>query len=268
MEGWFSIDRALLSHELWLREPFTRGQAWVDMIGLANHADCFIRVRGVIKPIRRGQMGWSQAKLADRWQWSRTKIRAFFDELEKEQQIKQHHDDATCWLTVLNYDMYQLGGQQKKQQEDRQKTAEKDSAGKLVSPNVHGDDVTDDSHEKDRQKTAEKDTNNKKKEEVRTHRERPADEASAVAQAARAGVPAEFAIELFNQLEGRDWVDGAGQPITNFMRHAKYRWNHRLSQLNEQKFKHGNNQQTRKQGPDRNKDTANEGKAGQYKRSV
>lgn len=31
-KGWVSIHRQLCENDLWLSEPFTRGQAWVDMI--------------------------------------------------------------------------------------------------------------------------------------------------------------------------------------------------------------------------------------------
>lgn len=69
-EGWVSIYRKFLSSQMWLSEPFTRGQAWIDLIGLANHEEGFIRVRGIKVTLKRGQVGWSEVKLAERWKWS------------------------------------------------------------------------------------------------------------------------------------------------------------------------------------------------------
>lgn len=106
-QGWFSVSRRLLHHDLWLTEPFTRGQAWVDMIGLTNHKDGFLRVRGILRPVLRGQLGWSEARLAERWQWSRTKVRAFLGELETSEQIKQQKDNQISIITILKYELYQ-----------------------------------------------------------------------------------------------------------------------------------------------------------------
>jgi hypothetical protein len=111
-QGWFSIYRSLISSPLWLTEKFTRGQAWVDMIALANHADGFIRVRGNRVPVLRGQLGWSQIKLAQRWDWSRSKVSLFLNELEKDQKIEQQKDRVTTVISIVNYDYYQNIGQQ------------------------------------------------------------------------------------------------------------------------------------------------------------
>jgi hypothetical protein len=35
----FKIDRKLLESEWWVSEPFSKPQAWVDLIGLANYGD-------------------------------------------------------------------------------------------------------------------------------------------------------------------------------------------------------------------------------------
>jgi hypothetical protein len=121
MEGWMSIHRKLLSSDLWLSEPFTRGQAWADMIGLANHKDGFIRVRGINVTIKRGQVGWSEVRLAGRWKWSRSKIRRFLKELETRQQIEQQKNNVTLLLSIVNYDTYQENDNKK----DSRRTAER-----------------------------------------------------------------------------------------------------------------------------------------------
>jgi len=85
--GYIKLYRRLQSNKLWLSEPFSRGQAWVDMVLLANYKDGFMRKRGVRVDIQRGQLGWSERKLAERWQWSRGKVRRFLKELEKDENI-------------------------------------------------------------------------------------------------------------------------------------------------------------------------------------
>ena len=39
MSGWIKIHRDILYHEIWSDKPFSKGQAWIDLILLANHSD-------------------------------------------------------------------------------------------------------------------------------------------------------------------------------------------------------------------------------------
>ena len=107
MQGWIKLHRSMALHDLWLAEPFSRGQAWVDMLMLANHTDGFIRVNGEKILIQRGQLGWSERKLAERWQWSRGKLRRFFDELKSDHQIVPQKTRRNPIITLINYDMFQ-----------------------------------------------------------------------------------------------------------------------------------------------------------------
>lgn len=107
MIGWVSIHRQMAISDLWLSEPFTRGQAWVDLIMLANHKDGWVRVNGMKVPIKRGQLAWSEGKLGDRWQWSRGKVRRFLGELETAQQIVQQKTRRNPLKTIVNYGLYQ-----------------------------------------------------------------------------------------------------------------------------------------------------------------
>lgn len=117
--GWVKINRSLADNPLWTCEPFTRGQAWVDLIMLANHKDSFFYVRNIKVNVKRGQVAWSEPRLAERWKWSRTKVRKFLKDLEKEQQIIQQKSNVTQVITLVNYDKYQ----NKEQQQDSSKTA-------------------------------------------------------------------------------------------------------------------------------------------------
>jgi biotin operon repressor len=117
-QGWISLHRKLQNNPLWSSEPFTRGQAWVDLILLANHEEGYIYVRDHKIELKRGDVGWSQNRLSERWQWSRTKIRKFLNDLEKEQQIKQLKSKSYTVIRLINYNDYQS----KEQQEDKRKT--------------------------------------------------------------------------------------------------------------------------------------------------
>ncbi len=89
--GYFKIYRRLCESSLWLHKPFSKGQAWIDLINLTNFHDTFIIVRGIKVNVLRGQLARSERLLAKRWGWSRNKLRRFFDYLKVEKQILQCH---------------------------------------------------------------------------------------------------------------------------------------------------------------------------------
>jgi len=122
-KGWIKLYRKLCENPIWTAEKFSRGQAWVDLLLNANHADGYFMVRGNRVDIKRGQIGWSEVKMAARWKWSRTKVRNFLKLLEKEQQIKQQKIPVTSIITILNYEAYQGEEQLKEQQSGQQKNS-------------------------------------------------------------------------------------------------------------------------------------------------
>ena len=122
--GWFLIHRKLFDNDLWLSEKFTKAQAWIDIVGNANHTDKFIFIRGHRIEVKRGQLAWSELTMAKRWRWSRHRVSDFLKYLEKMvQQIEQQKNTFTTLCTVINYDLYQNKGQQKGHQKDIKRTS-------------------------------------------------------------------------------------------------------------------------------------------------
>jgi hypothetical protein len=54
--GYIKLWRRLKDSDLWLKEKFTRGQAWVDLLMLANHREGHIRKRGIRIDLKRNGM--------------------------------------------------------------------------------------------------------------------------------------------------------------------------------------------------------------------
>lgn len=98
------LHRSLLNHWIWLSESFTQGQAWVDMVLLANHASGKMMIKGQLVKIERGQLGRSKLNLAKRWRWSRGKLNRFLSRLEMEHMIVQQAGHLTTVITLCNYD--------------------------------------------------------------------------------------------------------------------------------------------------------------------
>ncbi len=110
--GYIKCWRRLRDSEFWLSEKFTRAQAWVDLLMLANHKDGHFRVRGQRVDVKRGQLAYSELSLAERWKWSRGRVRRYLAELSSKtvQQIVQQKNNVTTLITIINYELYQGDG--------------------------------------------------------------------------------------------------------------------------------------------------------------
>lgn len=108
--GYIKLERKLFESSLWTSEPFTRGQAWVDLIAMANFADRDRFYKGTVQHVERGQVVTSTRTLAERWGWSKKKVSGFLRALERAQMVTR--DGTTKWttLTLVNYGLYQDKG--------------------------------------------------------------------------------------------------------------------------------------------------------------
>ncbi len=120
MKGWISIHRKITENPLWLSEPFTRAQAWIDLLIIANHKDSYIYVRGNKIDIKRGQVGWSIQKLSKRWRWSVGKVNRYLNELKVDRQIDMQKNNVSSVITIVKYEDYQTNGTQTDMQTDMQ----------------------------------------------------------------------------------------------------------------------------------------------------
>ena len=109
-EGWICIYRAIQDDPMYFAEPFTRMQAFIDLILIANHERTTFFKRGIKVTVERGQTVRSEDELALRWKWSRGKVRRFLVELENDTKIVQQKTRLCNCISIVNYDKYQLGG--------------------------------------------------------------------------------------------------------------------------------------------------------------
>ena len=100
-EGWICIYRAIEEDPMYFAEPFTRMQAFIDLILITNHERTVFFKRGIKITVERGQTVRSEDELALRWKWSRGKVRRFL--------VQQKTRLCNC-ISIVNYDKYQLGG--------------------------------------------------------------------------------------------------------------------------------------------------------------
>jgi DNA replication protein DnaD len=114
----------------------------VDLLLLANHSENSFRVRGNLVFVSRGEVARSEDSLAQRWKWSRNKVRRFIAELSEKtaQQIEQQKSPILSKIRIINYNLYQSNDK---------------------------DDTTDDTTERQQKDTNKNDKNDKNDKEVK-----------------------------------------------------------------------------------------------------
>lgn len=132
MQGWVKIHRDLLDNELWSDKPFTKGQAWIDLLLLANHRDKNALLGNCTELVERGSLITSELKLMERWGWGRKKVKLFLNFLESQKMIERNANNKRTAITIVNYGFYQDCDLPKEQQKDSKRTAKeqrRDSTG-------------------------------------------------------------------------------------------------------------------------------------------
>ena len=121
--GFFKVDRQVFEHWLWEDKPFSKGQAWIDLIGLANYEDGKTAYQGEVIQCERGTVYRSFSYLANRWGWSRKKVKAFIDLLESDGMVTTKVTTHRTTITLVNYGKFQDRGTTKVTTEEQQKNS-------------------------------------------------------------------------------------------------------------------------------------------------
>lgn len=107
------LYRQMRHNPLWQDQPFAKGQAWIDLLMLANFADGQAFLKGQVVQIKRGQLIRSLDALAADWGWSVKKVRTFLTLLNRLNMATAEGTPQGTLITIENYDAYQYEGQAK-----------------------------------------------------------------------------------------------------------------------------------------------------------
>ena len=107
MAGWIKLHRDIQDHWLWEDEPFSRGQAFIDLLMEVNHEDKKVLFNGELIEIKRGSKITSLRKLGERWKWSVCKVKKFLEQLKKDGIITYKSDNKKTLVSIENYSVYQ-----------------------------------------------------------------------------------------------------------------------------------------------------------------
>lgn len=110
MEGWIKINRKIAENLLWTDKPFSKGQAWIDLLIHARFKSERLLIKGKAVEIPRGSYLVSEEKLCQKWGWSRNKVRAYLKLLADEGMIEKKGTAFGTLLTIVKYEVYQGDG--------------------------------------------------------------------------------------------------------------------------------------------------------------
>lgn len=135
--GWIKIFREIQNNWVWSDKPFSKGQAWIDLIILAKRTDEKFMSGGRMINGKRGCVYKSILYLSDRWGWDRKKTSRFLSGLEADKMITVKATTHGTTIRIEKYDDFQgkgttkgtTNGQQKGQQKDN-KTVSRECPGR------------------------------------------------------------------------------------------------------------------------------------------
>lgn len=105
--GYIKLYRSSLNDPLYQKEPFTKWQAWCDLILLAYFAPSEFFVRGIRVRAKRGCVYKGTLELAGRWKWSRGKVERFLSYLVSDKRISIQKNNVISCISITNYEKYQ-----------------------------------------------------------------------------------------------------------------------------------------------------------------
>lgn len=104
------MHRRITEHWLWEEKPFSKGQAWIDLILLANHKDEKFPYKDRVLTGERGKVYRSILYLSDRWGWNRKTTNKFLSQLESDGMITTERTTHGTTITIVNYSIFQICG--------------------------------------------------------------------------------------------------------------------------------------------------------------
>ena len=104
-KGWIKLNRQITENWIWQNHEYA--YAWIDMLLIAEHKTHKSIWRGNITEFKRGDVCLSIKKLAERWSWSRKKVRHFLEQLEGDGLVHLNAHQMRTTITIVNWDSFQ-----------------------------------------------------------------------------------------------------------------------------------------------------------------
>lgn len=122
-QGFIQLHRRIQDHWLYQeKRTFSKFEAWIDMLMMANHKDNKFLLGNELVEVKRGEFITSELKLMDRWKWGKSKTRNFLSLLENDEMIVKKSDRKKTTITICNYSLYHDKEKEIRPQSDHNQT--------------------------------------------------------------------------------------------------------------------------------------------------
>lgn len=140
----FAVSRSIWDDSDFAREPFTEREAWIWLVSAAAWKD--IKARGNVGPVKlqRGEFSFSTRFLAEKWQWSNSRVDRFIHRVKNRDMIRDTSRDGSKIYSIIKYNHFQVVGLPKRdsdrdddrddngtaagQQRDKEETVKQDNS--------------------------------------------------------------------------------------------------------------------------------------------
>lgn len=105
-DGWYVLQRSITESPVWTcGDPFGKRDAYIDLLLMANYEDKVLMPRhnNNVVTIHKGDLLTSYEHLALRWQWSKNKVIAYLNQLEKAGLLIRKSYSFGTVLTLVEY---------------------------------------------------------------------------------------------------------------------------------------------------------------------
>lgn len=121
---WIRLYRKLRDNPIWKKKPFSKGQAWVDLLLRANYREGRVMVGNKVITVLPGQVFTSEVHLSEDWGWSRQKVRHFEGTLLVNRQIcTPEKTSKYTILTLTEWARHQNPNEEKNIKKDIKRTS-------------------------------------------------------------------------------------------------------------------------------------------------
>lgn len=124
--GVFAVSRAIFDDPDFANEPFTQREAFMWLVANAAWKDHKTRgTRGVVT-LKRGEFCFAIRYLAERWQWSKSRVERFISALKNRDTIEDTKRDGEQVYFIKKYNEFQVIGLPSR---DAERDTNRDSSG-------------------------------------------------------------------------------------------------------------------------------------------
>jgi DNA-binding transcriptional regulator YhcF (GntR family) len=141
MSGWIKLNREINNH--WVFQNSDYFKWWIDILLEVNYTPAKVVIKGKVYECGRGEKLYSLDTWAMRWKTNKSKVRRYFDLLQKENMIELKNETQTTRLKVCKYEDYQETENESETQTKRKRNANETQMTPIKESNNNNKDNKD-----------------------------------------------------------------------------------------------------------------------------